>query len=115
VKTVKEKSVCPFEGCDQKVQLTDKKIRWFQAILDNMFKEYDAGGHAEVDSQSVPNPLFAGGIITISVLTGESMAVPYDPNLQVLHLKRQITKTMSHPVDKQKLLYMDKELAVRFL
>jgi hypothetical protein len=112
---VKETSTCPYQGCGQKVQLTDKKIRWFQAILDDMFKEYDAGGHGEFVSPSVPNPLFAGGIITISVLTGESMAVPYDPNLQVLQLKRQISKTMNHQVDKQKLLYMDKELAVRFL
>ncbi|XP_060594249.1 uncharacterized protein LOC132748655 [Ruditapes philippinarum] len=111
VKTVKETSTCPYQGCGQKVQLTDKKIRWFQAILDDMFKEYDAGDHEDFDSQSVPNSLLAGGIITISVLTGESMAVPYDPNLQVLQLKMQISETMDHPVDKQKLLYMDKELA----
>ena len=115
MKKVKETSECPHQGCDQQVKLTDKKIKWFQAILDDMFKEYNDDANEEVHSLTLPNPLHAGGILTISVLTGESMAVPYDPNLQVLQLKKQISKTMNHPVDKQKLLYKDGELPVSFI
>ncbi|XP_045161189.2 uncharacterized protein LOC123526204 isoform X2 [Mercenaria mercenaria] len=110
LKAVKETSKCPHPGCIQSVQMSDKKMRWFQEILDDMFKEYEADDSVD-DSPTIQNTLYAGGILTITVLTGESIAVPYDPNMEVLQLKRKISQAMNHAVEKQKLLYKDKELA----
>lgn len=109
---MKETSTCPHPGCNQPVKLSDKQIQWFQAILDDMFKEYDSGDPDAGACQGIPHPLFASGILTITVLTGESMTIPYDPNMEVLQLKRQISNSMNHEVGKQKLLYNEKELIV---
>lgn len=110
LKAVKETSKCPHPGCNIPAKLSDEKMQWFQAILDDMFKEYGTSDTVEDETQDLPNPLIEGGILTITVLTGESMAVPYDPNMEVLQLKRKISYEMKHPVEKQKLLYKDREV-----
>ncbi|XP_053405687.1 uncharacterized protein LOC128559012 [Mercenaria mercenaria] len=109
LKAAKETSKCPQPGCNQPVKLADRKMRWFQAILDDMFKDYGVDDSIN-ESPADQNALYAGGILTITVLTGESMAVQYDPNMEVLQLKSKIRLTMNHPIHKQKLLYKDKEL-----
>ena len=110
IKYAKEKSRCPYEGCPTTVGSSSEKIQLFQAILDNMFKEYS------VDDDDTSSPTATsgqtGGKLTIRLLTGESIDVPYNAAMEVLELKRLIMQQLKHDIGKQKLLYKEKEMTV---
>ncbi|KAH3751692.1 hypothetical protein DPMN_186261 [Dreissena polymorpha] len=109
MKAVKDTSKCPHPDCNQPAKLADPTLKFFQAILDDMFKMYD------VTDDYVPTftPNVSGlnnGRLTVSLLTGESVTIPFNPNMDVLELKLKVQQELKHDVNKQKLLYRDKEL-----
>jgi len=75
-----------------------------------MFKEYS------VDDDDTSSPTATsgqtGGKLTIRLLTGESIDVPYNAAMEVLELKRLIMQQLKHDIGKQKLLYKEKEMTV---
>lgn len=90
---------------------SDQKIRLFQAILDSMFKDYSVDND---DNACAPMTAFdqSKGRLTIALLTGESINVPFSSSMEVLDLKRWIKQDLNHDIEKQKLLYKDQELTV---
>ena len=90
-------------------------MKLFQAILDKMFKEYSV--NVEMDTPPTHGDAGKSNSLSISLLTGESIDVPYSSSMEVLELKREIMKKLNHDIGKQRLLYNDKELKVcgRFL
>ena len=108
IRHVKDNERCPYEGCLTKAKLTDKKLKLFQAILDKLFKEYSVN----VDTGAAPDQGDADKTLTISLLTGESIEVPYSSSMEVLELKRKIMEQLNHDIIKQRLLYNDMELKV---
>ena len=107
VKHVKEHSECPHTDCYKTVSIDDKQLRWFQAILDTIFKEYHSVNTPEVES--VPG---GEGKLYVTSLTGESLEFDYAPTLTVLDVMKQIQLTLGHATNKQKLLYNETELKV---
>ena len=111
IKYAKEKSRCPYEGCPTKVGSSSEKIQLFQAILDSMFKEYSVD-HDDISSPNASSGQ-TGGRLTIRLLTGESIDVPYNASMEILELKHRIMQQLKHDIGKQKLLYKEKEMTVR--
>lgn len=105
---VKSSSSCPYSGCSQKVGVDSENVRWFEAILDQMFIEY----RAEDIDNFTPVVCSGGSTVNITVLNGESMQVGYNPAMTVYQLKQQIQIKLKHDINKQKLLYKDTELQV---
>lgn len=109
IKKVSETQQCPHPGCGKRAEMNDQKLLWFQAILREMFKEYTT--EIEDDSATtIFNPLITHGTLTVSLLTGESITVPFSPYMKIIELKKRIFQELGHEVDKQKLLYNEKEL-----
>lgn len=105
IRSVKEKSCCPHPKCDRSASLDDTKVKWFQSILDHMFREYVADDVLEF------TPDISGAdTVTVTVLTGECMHANYSPSMTIYQLKEQIKMEMKHDPAKQKLLYNEKEL-----
>ncbi|XP_053378324.1 uncharacterized protein LOC128548049 isoform X1 [Mercenaria mercenaria] len=112
VSSIENLSQCPHPECQHTVQLSDEKPQLFQALLRELFKEYETNDE-DADEEAFDtqeHPVLAKGILTVALLTGESFAVPFDPEMEVLELKRRIHEQLNHPVDKQKLIYKEVEL-----
>ncbi|KAH3699646.1 hypothetical protein DPMN_074606 [Dreissena polymorpha] len=108
MKAVKETSKCPHPDCNQPATLADPTLKFFQAILDGMFKMYDVTDDYIPTTPSVVSGL-KNGRLTISLLTGESFTIyEFNPNMEVLELKSNVQQKLKHDVNKQKLLYRDK-------
>ena len=101
--------MCPTPGCGQSAKLSDKSLQRFQAIFETMFREYkpaDANDHGAASA--------AGSCtITVNLMTGEGIQIPFHPTMTVQELKLTIQVRMNHDVKKQKLLF--KELTVTTL
>jgi len=76
-----------------------------------MFKDYCADND---DNACEPMAAFGQSKdrLTIALLTGESIDVPFSSSMEVVDLKRQIEQDLNHDIEKQKLLYKDQELTV---
>ncbi|WAR10219.1 hypothetical protein MAR_035295 [Mya arenaria] len=110
IKSVEDSSTCPYPECGSSVKLTDNKPQYFQAILDDLFKEYAVDDDDDTDVNGGATHFSLGGTLTISLLTGESMAIPFTPSMEILQLKAKIMNQLKHDTNKQKLLYKDTEL-----
>ena len=108
MKYVEENSECPQTGCNNTVNINDQNPRLFKAILKRMFTEYDV-----TEIPEVVNPLATGGFVTVTLLTGETIEIPYSANMKILEVKNRIKAKMGHDVSKQKFLYNDVELMVK--
>ncbi|XP_052813680.1 uncharacterized protein LOC128240816 [Mya arenaria] len=85
--------------------MKDRQVKLCQAILDDLFKEYDG------DDDDTPTVCFnVGGSLTVASLTGDSFTIPFDPNMEILQLKSKVRENMQHDVRKQRLIYKEKEL-----
>ncbi|KAJ8318511.1 LOW QUALITY PROTEIN: hypothetical protein KUTeg_003602 [Tegillarca granosa] len=96
---VKNTSSCPYPGCSQKVDVDSENVHWFEAILDLM-------------TFMILHLLDSSATVNITVLNGESMQIVYNPAMTINEVKRQIQIKLSHDINKQKLLYKDKELQI---
>lgn len=103
VNFVKDKKQCPHETCTLAVDPDCENMKWFEAILREMFTEY---------TTEFATPIIGPGdkVINITVLNGESMQLPYNPAMAVYEVKGQIQSRFNHDIAKQKLLYQEKEL-----
>ena len=55
----------------------------------------------------------SGSFITIMMMTGQQIPLPYNPDLSVWKIKQAIQERLQIAPNQQKLLYGDKELKVR--
>ena len=108
MKHVEENSECPQFGCSNTVNINNQNPRLFKAILKRMFTEYDV-----TETPEVVSPFASGGVITVTLLTGETIEIPYSANMEILEVKNRIKAKMGHDVSKQKFLHNDFELTVR--
>lgn len=106
---VKNTSSCPYPGCSQKVDVDSENVHWFEAILDQMFTEYRPD---DIDDFTPTVCSDSSATVNITVLNGESMQIVYNPAMTINEVKRQIQIKLSHDINKQKLLYKDKELQI---
>ncbi|KAL3859945.1 hypothetical protein ACJMK2_010124 [Sinanodonta woodiana] len=95
---VKQNRSCPEMGCNQKISPEDCRLKLFEAILSEMFTEYTASYTPEVS-------IYGLRTLYVTMLTGESINVPYSPYMTVSQLKQEIYEKLNHDTSKQKLLY----------
>jgi len=112
VQNAKDNKRCPFPGCQTKAEPSHEKIRFFQAILDTMFKDYSIEDDNNDTVASISTDGQHGEGLTIALLTGESVEVPYSPSMDVMELKRRVQMKLKLSIGKQRLMYQDKELTV---
>ncbi|XP_041378752.1 uncharacterized protein LOC121391062 [Gigantopelta aegis] len=106
VMTTSEKTgQCPHPSCGQPVPFNSDVINLIKHTLAKMFREYTS----EYTPPCVTEAS-AHGIIRVSVLTGDSTNILFNPAMTVLQLKEQIKTKLKHDVQKQKLLHHGKEL-----
>lgn len=101
----KEKK-CPHPGCSVSVTPDCSTIQWFKAILDEMFREYEA-----VYTPPAPKGS-AKEILNITVLNGDATQIPYNSFMSMLDVQMYINSKLNVPPNKQKILFEDKEVQV---
>lgn len=105
----KEKKQCPHPGCSISITKDSPTIRWFQAILEEMFREYET-------NYTPPAPKGSGKeVLNVTVLNGDATIIPYASTMTVLDVKHQIDYKLKIPQNKQKLLFKEKEVQVQIL
>ncbi|XP_067672832.1 uncharacterized protein [Haliotis asinina] len=107
IREVKEEKRCPYAECGTPVTSENRNIAIMQRTLDEMFREYTT----EFTPLVIPEG-GSQGVVRVAVLNGDSMTVNYRPSMTVLELKQAIQNKLKHDVQKQKLLYNDKEIKV---
>ncbi|XP_041364537.1 uncharacterized protein LOC121379920 [Gigantopelta aegis] len=105
VSTCKKSGVCPHPGCDQPVPTDGDVIKLLEYTLAEMFKEYPCEYSAQFVSEDSCTEM-----IRIAVLNGDSITLPFNPEMTVFELKEQIKTKLDHDVKKQQLIYKDAEL-----
>ncbi|XP_041361744.1 uncharacterized protein LOC121377724 [Gigantopelta aegis] len=103
----KENEKCPHPSCDQPVPFNSDIIKLLQHTLAEMFTVYTVK-----DIPSIVTEASVSGTIRVSVLNGDSTDVLFNSTMTVLQLKEQIKTELGHEVQKQKLLWSEKELKV---
>ncbi|XP_052688510.1 uncharacterized protein LOC128167052 [Crassostrea angulata] len=99
----KEKK-CPHPGCSVSVTPDCSTIQWFKAILNEMFREYEA-------VYTPPAPKGSGKeILNITVLNGDATQIPYYSFMTLVDLQKHIYSKLKIPPNKQKILFEDKEV-----
>ncbi|XP_041363081.1 uncharacterized protein LOC121378819 [Gigantopelta aegis] len=105
VSTCKKTGVCPHPGCDQPVPADGDVIKLLEYTLAEMFKEYPCEYSAQFVSEDSCTRM-----IRIAVLNGDSITLPFNPEMTVFQLKEQIKTKLGHDIKKQQLIYKDVEL-----
>lgn len=81
-------------------------IQWFEAILDEMFREYEAIYTPPAEKGS------GNEILNITVLNGDATQIPFSPFMSMLDVQNRISDKLNIPRNKQKILFNDKEVQV---
>lgn len=97
---------CPHPGCSISVPQNFPTIQWFKAILDEMFREYEA-------VYTPPAPKVTGKEnLNITVLNGDSTHIPYYSFMPMSEVQMYINSKLNIPPNKQKILFEDKEVKI---
>lgn len=100
----REELKCPHPGCSSSVPPNSETIQLFEAILSEMFHEYEA-------VYTPPAPYEPEKeVLNITVLNGDATQIPYDPKITMPDVRTQIQKKLKIPPTKQKILFEDKEV-----
>lgn len=102
----REELKCPHPGCSSSVPPNSETIQLFEAILSEMFHEYEA-----VYTPTAPYEP-EKEVLNITVLNGDATQIPYDPKITMPDVRTQIQKKLKIPPTKQKILFEDKEVEV---
>lgn len=101
-----KKQKCPHPGCSISVSPNSPTIQWFKAILEEMFREYEA-------VYTPPAPKGSGKeILNITVLNGDATQIPYYSFMSMSEVQMQIHSKLNIPPNKQKILFEDKEVQI---
>lgn len=100
------KKKCSHPGCSNVVAPNSPTIQWFEAILDEMFREYEAIYTPPAEKGS------GNEILNITVLNGDATQIPYSPFMSMLDVQNRISDKLNIPRNKQKILFNDKEVQV---
>lgn len=101
----KEKK-CPHPGCSISVSPNSSTIQWFEAILDEMFREY-ATVYTPPGEKSLGEEF-----LNITVLNGDATKIPYSSLMPMSVVQNNISEKLHIPPNKQKILYNDKIVQV---
>ncbi|XP_046352754.2 uncharacterized protein LOC124132729 [Haliotis rufescens] len=104
---VHQHEACPHPDCGETIATDSQMMEILQHTLKEMFRVYDSSYTPHVVSQGASE-----GVIQVTVLNGESMTLPFKPNMTILQMKEEIKNKLGHEVQKQKLLYNVTELKV---
>nr|XP_032826639.1 uncharacterized protein LOC116951905 isoform X2 [Petromyzon marinus] len=52
----------------------------------------------------------SGGVLSIALLNGDKMSIPFDPSMKIVDVCSRIKKIYNYDIKKQKLIYGEKEL-----
>lgn len=101
----KEKK-CPHQGCSTSVSANSPTVQWFEAILDEMFREY-----ATVYTPPAEKSL-GENFLNITVLNGDATKIPYSSTMLMSVVQNKISENLHIPPNKQKILYNDKMVQI---
>ncbi|XP_067672823.1 uncharacterized protein [Haliotis asinina] len=104
---VHEHEACPHPDCGETVANDSQMMEILQHTLKEMFRVYDTSYTPHVIPEGASE-----GVIQVTVLNGESITLPFKPDMTILKVKEEIQKELQHDVQKQKLLYNATELKV---
>lgn len=99
---------CPYPGCSASVAPNSPNIQWFEAILDEMFQEYDTIYTPPAEKG------FGKETLNVTVLNGDATQIPYISSMSMFDVQRSISDKLNIPANKQKILYNDKMVQVLF-
>lgn len=97
---------CPHPDCSVSVTPDCSKIHWFKAILDEMFREYEAVYTPQAPKGSGKE------ILNITVLNGDATQIPYSSFMSMVDVQMYIKSKLNIPPNKQKILFEDKDVQV---
>ncbi|XP_060063425.1 uncharacterized protein LOC132543898 [Ylistrum balloti] len=106
IQCVKKEKMCPYPGCEESVNPDSHSVKMMEASLGAMFTVYESTYTPSVAKQG-------WDLVHVTVLTGESISIPYYSTMTVLKLKDEIKHRLNHDVDKQKLNHNNNELTNR--
>ncbi|KAL3869276.1 hypothetical protein ACJMK2_041979 [Sinanodonta woodiana] len=108
VEHVRKHNVCPHQDCAQAVDDNSEQLLLFEAILDEMFLDYN-----KVLEENLRAAHPDGDVIYISTLTGDSEVIPYDASMTITQLKGKVKGKFNIDPKDQTLLYNEKRLKVK--
>ncbi|KAL3869275.1 hypothetical protein ACJMK2_041978 [Sinanodonta woodiana] len=108
VKHVRKHNECPHEECSQAVDDNNEKLLLFEAILDEMFLDYN-----KVLEENLRAAHPDGDVIYVSTLTGDSEVIPYNASMTISQLKEKVNGKFKIDPKDQTLLYNEKRLKVK--
>lgn len=97
---------CPHPDCSVSVTPDCSTIHWFKAILDEMFREYEAVYTPQAPKGSGKE------ILNITVLNGDATQIPYSSFMSMVDVQMYIKSKLNIPPNKQKILFEDKEVQI---
>lgn len=97
---------CPHPDCSVSVTPDCSTIQWFKAILDEMFREYEAVYTPQAPKGSGKE------ILNITVLNGDATQIPYNSFMSMVDVQMYIKSKLDIPPNKQKILFEDKEVQI---
>lgn len=103
-----KKKQCPHPSCSSSISPDSEMIQWCKAILEEMFKEYEA----DYTPQAIEDES-ANEILNVTVLNGDAIQMDYTSSMTMSNVMEQIETRLKIPPKNQKLLYDDKQLQVQ--
>jgi len=111
IERVNEKTpYCPYDGCEAKVADPGKVAYDCKNELEHLYPPVVAP--AELEELQQRDVTATGHRINIVMLTGDSVSLPFYPDMTVELLKAEVKKTFEVEENKQQLMYNDQILEV---
>ncbi|KAK3606150.1 hypothetical protein CHS0354_010783 [Potamilus streckersoni] len=108
VEHARKHNACPHEECTQYVDDYSEKLLLFEAILDEMFLDYN-----KILEENLRAAHPDGDVIYVSTLTGDSEVIPYNASMTIMQLKETVQCKFHIDPKNQTLLYNEKRLKVK--
>ncbi|KAK3606152.1 hypothetical protein CHS0354_010785 [Potamilus streckersoni] len=108
VEHARKHNECPHEECSQSVDDNSDQLLLFEAILDEMFLDYN-----KILEENLRAIHPDGDVIYVSTLTGDTEVIQYNASMTIMKLKEKVQSKFHIDPKDQTLLYNEKRLKVR--
>ncbi|KAL3869273.1 hypothetical protein ACJMK2_041976 [Sinanodonta woodiana] len=96
-----EKGCCPYDGCGKEIHPTNMNLKWFKAILDEMFLDYN-----EVVAENQKKAFSSDkDMLCVSTMNGDTMWIEYKEEMTIQSLKEKVKQHFSVEEKQQRLLF----------